>query len=109
MALAIYLIDNQKYIQFHDAVMDAPNTDDKTLANILKKLNIDNAKVEELMKDERVNKELENVMKLAQQLGVRGTPAFIINDTLVPGAIDLKNMQEMVKSARSKEKNNAKN
>ena len=48
-------------------------------------------------------------MKLAQQLGVRGTPAFIINDTLVPGAIDLKNMQEMVKSARNQEKSNAKN
>lgn len=109
MALAIYLIDEQKYMQFHDAVMSTQNVDDKALANILVQLNIDNAKVEALMKDPRVNQELENVMKLAQQLGVRGTPAFIIDDTLVPGAIDLKNMQEMVKSARNKAKDNAKN
>jgi protein-disulfide isomerase len=109
MALAVYLVDETKYVPFHNAVMDAQNTDDKALTNILNQLKIDNAKVAEMMKDPRINAEIENVMKLAQQLGVRGTPAFIIDDTLVPGAIDLKNMQEMIKSARNKEKDNAKN
>jgi protein-disulfide isomerase len=102
MALAIYLIDDSKYMAFHNAVMNSNNIDDKALENILKQMNLDNAKVNEMMKDPRIAKELENVMILAQQLGVRGTPAFIIDETLIPGAIDLNGMQEMVKAARSK-------
>ena len=102
MALAVYLIDEQKYIAFHDAAMNAPSLDDKALAGILKTLNIDVSKVSALMKDERIAKELASVSNLAQQLGVRGTPAFVINETLIPGAIDLKGMKEIINKSSTK-------
>ncbi len=105
-ALAVYLINQQKYIQFHNAAMNSSNLDNKAIENILKQMNIDIAKVTEITKDQRIAKELENVMNLAQQLGVRGTPAFIIDETLIPGAIDLNTMQEIVASARNKTKTN---
>ena len=41
------------------------------------------------------------VMKLATTIHF-ARPAFIIDETLIPGAIDLNGMQEMVKAARSK-------
>ena len=39
-------------------------------------------------------------MALAEALNIRGTPAFIINQTLVPGAIDQETLEGMVKEAR---------
>ena len=36
----------------------------------------------------------------AQQLNISGTPAFIVGDTLIPGAVSLEEMQELVKAAR---------
>ena len=39
---------------------------------------------------------------LARRLGVRGTPAFIIGDKIVPGAIDLKGLKSLIMEARKK-------
>ncbi|MCZ6862608.1 MAG: DsbA family protein [Alphaproteobacteria bacterium] len=38
--------------------------------------------------------------ELARALDINGTPAFVIGDTLVPGAIDLKTLQRLVAKAR---------
>jgi protein-disulfide isomerase len=42
------------------------------------------------------------VSSLAGQLGVRGTPAFIIDEELIPGAMDADAMLEKVKEVRAK-------
>jgi protein-disulfide isomerase len=34
-------------------------------------------------------------------LGVRGTPAFVVGQTLVPGAIDEDQLKQLVAAARS--------
>jgi protein-disulfide isomerase len=57
-ALAVYLLDPSKYIDFHNALMDSRETDDKFIEATLQKLGLDKVKVEELMKDARVAKEL---------------------------------------------------
>ena len=102
MALAIYLIDNKKYIDFHNAVMDSDEPDDKSIEAILKNLNLDSAKVSQMMLDSRIQKELDSIVSLAGQLGVRGTPAFIIDEELIPGAIDLNSLLAKIKDARAK-------
>ncbi len=102
MALAVYLIDNSKYIDFHNALMEASELDDKAIEAILKQMNLDSKKVSDMMQDTRVLKELENVSTLAGQLNVRGTPAFIIDEELIPGVIDLNNLLAKVQSLRAK-------
>ncbi|MBK9114016.1 MAG: DsbA family protein [Nitrospira sp.] len=39
---------------------------------------------------------------LAKTLGISGTPAFIVGNDLVPGAVDLKTLQELVAHTRVK-------
>ncbi len=39
-------------------------------------------------------------MALADALNVRGTPAFIIGDVLVPGAIDAATLNRLIAAAR---------
>jgi len=105
-ALAVYLVDPSKYIDFHNALMNVNEVNDKILDQTYKSLNLDKDKIVLALKDPRVQKELENVVMLAEKLDIRGTPAFIIDEELIPGAIDLKNLTDKVKNVR--EKNNKK-
>jgi protein-disulfide isomerase len=105
MALAVYFLDKTKYMDFHNALMDSTNLDDKNVEMILQKLNLDPLAVKELMKDARVQKELEATQSLAAQLNIRGTPAFIIGDEIIPGAIDLNGFMEKIKVLRAKNEN----
>ena len=41
--------------------------------------------------------------ELAQSLQITGTPAFVIGDTLVPGAVDRQTIESMVAQARAKQ------
>jgi protein-disulfide isomerase len=52
------------------------------------------------MQGDQVTAELEHVRRLADQIGIDGTPAFLIGDTIVPGAIDIEEMQRLVAAAR---------
>jgi protein-disulfide isomerase len=103
-ALAVQLIDKTKYMDFHNALMDSPQLDDKSVDVILTKLNLDVAKVKAMMNDERVQKELDSIATLARQLEVRGTPAFIIDEELIPGAIELNSLMAKIKDLREKNK-----
>jgi len=58
--------------------------------------------VKKNMEDPRVNDELANTMALAEALNIRGTPAFVVNQTLVPGAVDAATLEGLIKSAREK-------
>lgn len=101
-AIAVHLVDPSKYIDFHNALMDAKDPNDQFIQNTLKMLNLDYSKVQEAMNDPRVSKELAEVEDLAKQLNVRGTPAFIIGDEFVPGAISANDMMEIIKTTREK-------
>ena len=39
---------------------------------------------------------------LAKALDISGTPAFVIGDEIVPGAIDLASLKQMIATARKK-------
>ena len=49
-----------------------------------------------------IGAQIERNRALARDLGIRGTPAFVIGEQLVPGAIDLETMQGLVARARRK-------
>ena len=58
------------------------------------------AAVKKAMDDPRVDQEIQHNLALAQQLGINGTPAFIIGDTLVPGAIDAETLSKLISESR---------
>jgi protein-disulfide isomerase len=39
--------------------------------------------------------------ELAEVLGINGTPAFVIGDEVIPGAIDMQTLQDKVAQVRS--------
>jgi protein-disulfide isomerase len=79
--------------------LKVPVNDDRTL-EVAKSIGLDPVQVKKEMESEEIDKILKHNIDLAQVLGVNGTPGFIIGDTLVPGAVDLKDLQAAVSSLR---------
>ena len=54
------------------------------------------------MNKPEINATIERNRALARDLGIRGTPAFVIGEQIIPGAIDLETMRSVVARARQK-------
>lgn len=92
-----------KYEAFHTAMMAAHGqiTDD-TVYQIAGSVGLD---VDELKRDmtaPAIDRELKANLKLADTLDIHGTPAFIVGDRIVPGAVELDALKTMVSDARKR-------
>lgn len=90
-----------KYLDFHVAVMGnrGPLTPD-TVFQLAKKAGISVDRLKRDMEDPAIEKYLHDTLQLAQQLGINGTPGFVIGGKLVPGALDKDQMKDLIAEAR---------
>ena len=89
------------YEKMRDAVMRLPS--DTTLPQIesaARALGLDWGRMAQDMQDPVVQARIDANVKLAHDLGIQGTPALIIGNDLVPGAVDLPELQKAVAEAR---------
>jgi len=93
-----------KYHEFHDALMTAEQADAHSVSAIAKELGLDEDKLARDMQDPAIVAQLERNYRLATAIGVNGTPAFVIGDRLVPGAVDEQAMMEIIANERAKMK-----
>ena len=99
--LAVWNLDKDKYLAFHTALMMAPGSvDAKRVVSIAAEIGVDQAALTAGMADPAVDKALRANMNLAKELGLSGTPAFIVGKQMVPGAIGIEALRRMVSAAR---------
>lgn len=90
-----------KYLEVHNALMGhRGQLDDDTIYRLAKSAGADVEKLKKDMDSPEVMKVIATNQQLAEQLGIRGTPGFVIGDALVPGAIKLEEMKRLVEAAR---------
>ncbi len=100
-AQAVWFIDPDRYLDFHAALMGARGAlNEARILDLAEKVGLDRAEVKKGMDDPQVAETLAGNLGLGRALGVNGTPAFVIGGELVPGAIDLDAMKELVAEAR---------
>lgn len=90
-----------KYMAFHDAMM--AHRGQLTEAEVLRLAGEAGLKLDKLKADmmaPKTDKVIRDNLTLADKLGIRGTPGFVIGDELVPGAIPLESLRQLVKAAR---------
>lgn len=75
-----------QYIAIHKAFMAARPLDDAGAARILAANGVDPAAARRSQASDERKRYLSDVHEVANQLGLQGTPAFIVGDTLIPGA-----------------------
>lgn len=95
-----------KYWEFHVALMAAQgslDSEEKVLA-VAKKAGLDVEKLKADMEANHAasNKIIDGNRQLAQTLGINGTPAFVVDETVMPGAAPYDQLAGAINGVRSK-------
>lgn len=92
-----------KYAAFHSALMKVRGAlNEAKVMVVARSVGLDTQRLRKDMRDPEIQTLLEENFKLADTLNIRGTPAFIIGDELVPGAVGIDRLKSLVAKARSK-------
>lgn len=91
-----------KYEAFHFALMSGGGgfTDEEILM-VAEQVGLDIATLVQAMREPATDALLRDVKVLAEKIGITGTPAFIIGNTLIPGAVGIEELRAQVAAARA--------
>lgn len=91
-----------KYLDFHIALMGTRGRLSETkVLGAAKDVGLDVDRLQRDMKDPQIDAYLDETLELAHALGIRGTPAFVIGDTLEGGALSEARMREIIAQSRA--------
>jgi protein-disulfide isomerase len=91
----------KKYIEFHQKLLGGRGPADKAHAlAAAKDSGFDMARIEKDMNSDEVKATIDENMKLADTLGVSGTPSYVVGSELVVGAVGLDSLKEKIAAAR---------
>lgn len=94
-----------KHVAFHEALLASKNElTQETIFNIATAVGLDKERLNTDMQNPTLQEVIEGNRALARELGINGTPGFIIGTELVPGALELKDLKNLIRQVR-KEKN----
>jgi protein-disulfide isomerase len=100
-ALNIQDKTGKKYLDFHQKLLSGRGQADRTRAMAAaKEAGADMARLEKDMAGPEVKATLEESFKLAEALGLNGTPSYVINTDVVIGAVGLDALKEKINTAR---------
>ncbi|MCR9213523.1 MAG: DsbA family protein [Proteobacteria bacterium] len=107
---AIASMAQDKYMDFHTKLMETRGSFSlDRLLSLAEEYGLDKVKLEADMNSEKTDGIIRDNYAVARELGVTGTPAFIIGNTFVPGAVSADEMKNLVAEARQKEAASATN
>ena len=102
ISLAAHRQDPSRYGALHHAIFTSEDAiDEANVLAIAGSLGYDTASLKAAMLDPAIDALLTRNGELAQRLGIRGTPTFIIGATLIPGYSSLTDMQAAVADERA--------
>jgi protein-disulfide isomerase len=88
-------VTGKKYIEFHQKLLGGRGPADKAHAlAVAKDVGFDMARIEKDMNSDEVKKTIDENMKLAEALGVNGTPSYVVGGEVVIGAVGLDALKE---------------
>lgn len=103
IGIAVFRLAPAKYMAYHAEVMKhTGNLTEAWLLEATKALGLDPAKVKAEMTKPEVIAQIAKEKELASALGIAGTPAFIIGNNVLPGAVGINVLKERVAAARKK-------
>ena len=91
----------KKSLEFHQKLLTGRGPADKARAlAVAKEIGLDVARIEKDMAGDEVKAQLEESFKLAEALGLNGTPSYVVGNDVVVGAVGLNTLKEKVNAAR---------
>jgi protein-disulfide isomerase len=91
----------KKYMEFHQKLLGGRGQADKARAlAVAKDVGFDMARLEKDMASDEVKKTIDENMKLADALGVSGTPSYVVGREVVIGAVGLDALRDKITAER---------
>jgi protein-disulfide isomerase len=100
VAISANMIAPENYGGLHEKLITSRLSSEEEVLKVAEGAGYNKDEIKQKMSSEDVTKAIEENRKLGQLIGVNGTPAFVIGQTLVPGAIDYDVMKGLVEEAR---------
>jgi len=100
-ALAAFKIDKSKYPAMNMQLFEKTLGSEKDLLDMASAAGIDGAALLTEMATPENNQSIQQNQALGSKLGINGTPAFIIDGVLYPGAMSGEQLAEIVKNIRA--------
>jgi protein-disulfide isomerase len=89
------------YVPFHFALMAAEDLSLPGIRAAAEAVGLDADRLEADMMAPEVNAAIQANYALANELGIEGTPAFVIGSQLIPGAVDKARLEQLIRDARA--------
>lgn len=91
-----------KYEAFHLAMMAVRGKlDQETILQVALEVGLDMEKLQASMNNPEIETQIRKSYRLAQTLSISGTPAFVIGEDLLPGAVSQEVLRQSVEKARA--------
>jgi protein-disulfide isomerase len=89
----------KKYLDFHQKLLGGRGQADKARAlAVAKDVGFDMARIEKDMDSDEVKATINEDMKLADALGVNGTPSYVVGDEVVVGAVGIDELKTRIQA-----------
>ncbi len=101
IALAAHRQSPEKYVGLHIAMMTSrARLNEANALRIAEEFGYDIGRLKDDMESPEIDRILGDNNALAEELGIRGTPGFVIGKQIIPGAIDLETLRQLIAEAR---------
>jgi protein-disulfide isomerase len=104
IAVAVRMQDKtggKKYFEFHEKMFASRGQIDRTRAlAVVREIGFDVARIERDLRSDEVRLTLEESSKLAEALGINGTPTYVVGNEVVVGAVGVQRLQTAINVAR---------
>jgi protein-disulfide isomerase len=98
IALIVWQRHPKLYFEIHNQFMQlGPKMKKVSIVDILNKIDLNGEEIFQEAASQKSNDIIEANMKLAKSLGLRGTPASIVNDSIYPGYLQYKTLETLIK------------
>ncbi|MFA6021072.1 MAG: DsbA family protein [Rhodospirillales bacterium] len=100
---ALAAAKQKKYVEFQDVMMRHRGAfNEESVMAMAKEVGLDADRLKKDMSAPDITKLLQANMELAETLGIRGTPGFVMGDRIVPGAVPEASLRQWLADARTK-------
>jgi protein-disulfide isomerase len=90
-----------RYVPFHFALMSAKDLSLNGIMAVARSVGLDPQRLASDMNSPEIEAQIQANYALARTLGIDGTPAFVIGNELIPGALDQTRLTELIDEART--------
>jgi len=90
-----------KFAPFHDALFAAGPVTDASMVAAAKVAGLDPAKLRADAADPAIDDEIQQNLAMGRQLGMTGTPSWVIGDSVISGALPIDRMKKLIADTRT--------